>query len=133
MLRAANRALHHQLRSGATSPIYLAGILNLVARGLAEVLPEPAAVIQGTIGNVIHRATPNTATPDTGASAQTNTVATFIAGVRHDTTELIVAVLGEPRMRELRAQGAAMTEDQACTYARTHIDDYLATNPEQLQ
>ena len=77
-------------------------------------------------------ATPNTATPDAGGSAQTSTVATFIAGVRHDTTELIVAALGEPRMHELRAQGAAMTEDQAYTYARTHIDDYLAINPEQL-
>jgi hypothetical protein len=98
----------------------------------AESRPEPAAVIQGTVGMVLHRAMPNTATPGTGASAQTNTVATFIAGVRHDTTKLIVAALGEPRMRELRAQGAAMTEDQAYTYARTHIDDYLATNPEQL-
>ncbi len=107
--------------------MYLAGILNLVARGLAEPRPEPAAVIQGTIGIVLHRATPNTATPDAGAFADTNTVATFIAGVRHDATQLIVAVLGEPRMRELRAQGAAMTEDQACTYARTHINEYLAT------
>jgi hypothetical protein len=31
-------------------------------------------------------------------------------------------------MRELRAQGAAMTEDQAYTYARRHIDDYLASS-----
>jgi hypothetical protein len=131
-LRTANRALHHQLRSGGTAPVLLVGILTLVARGLAEPRPEPAAVIQGTIGIVLHRATPNTATHATDASAPTNTVATFIAGVRHDTTQLIVAALGEPRMRELRAQGAAMTEDQAYNYARTHIDDYLATNPEQL-
>jgi hypothetical protein len=132
MFRTANRALHHQLRSGGTSPLFLAGILNLVARGLAEPRPEPAAVIQGTIGIVLHRATPNTATPDTGASAQTNTVATPLAGVRRDTTQLILAALGEPQMLELRAQGAAMTEDQAYAYARSHIDDYLATNPEQL-
>jgi len=131
-LRTATRALHLQLRSGGTAPIYLAGILNLVARGLAEPRPEPAAVIQGTVGIVLHRATLNTATPDTRAPAQTNTVATFIAQVRHDTTQRIVAALGEPRMRELRAQGAAMTEDQAYTYTRTHIDDYLATNPERL-
>jgi len=131
-LRTASRALHLQLRSGGTSPVYLAGILNLVARGLAEPRPEPAAVIQGTVGIVLHRAMPNTATPDTGDSAQSNTVVAFIAGVRHDTTQLIVPALGEPRMRELRARGAAMTEDHAYTYARTHIDDYLATNPEQL-
>ena len=132
MFRTANRALHHQLRSGGTSPLFLAGILNLVARGLAEPRPEPAAVIQGTIGIVLYRATPNTATPDAGAAAQRSTVATPLAGVRRDTTELILAALGEQRMFELRAQGAAMTKDQAYTYARTHIDDYLATNPEPL-
>jgi predicted ATPase/class 3 adenylate cyclase len=129
-LRTASRALHLQLRSGGSSPVYLAMLLNLVARGLAEPRPEPAAVIQGTIGIVLQRATPNTAAPHTGDAAHTNTAVTFIVEVRHDTTQLIVAALGEPRMRELRAQGAAMTEDQAYTYARTHIDDYLATNAE---
>ena len=59
-------------------------------------------------------------------------MATFIGGVRHDATQLIVAVLGESRMRELRAQGTAMTEDQAYTYARTSINEYLATNHQQL-
>jgi predicted ATPase len=131
-LRAASRAVHHQLRSGWTPPVYVAGILNLAARGLAEPRPEPAAVIQGTVVIVLRRATRTTVTPDTGAAAQTSTVATFIAGVRHDATQLIVAALGEPRMRELRAHGAAMTENQAYTFARTHIDEYLATNPEQL-
>jgi hypothetical protein len=29
-------------------------------------------------------------------------------------------------MRELRAEGAAMHRDQACAYARIHIDRYLA-------
>ena len=107
-------------------------LLNLIAGGLAEPRPKPAAVIQGTIGVVLHRATPNAAPPHTEDSAHTNTVVTFIAGVRHDATQLIVAALGEPRIRELHAQGVAMTEDQACTYARTHIDEYLATNHEQL-
>jgi hypothetical protein len=30
-------------------------------------------------------------------------------------------------MRELRAQGAAMSEDQGSAYARAHIAEYLAS------
>jgi len=49
---------------------------------------------------------------------------------RRETTRLLTAALGEAHLRELRAQGAAMNEDQACTYARTHIDKYLASAAE---
>ena len=127
-LQATSRTLHYQLRSGLTTgPTILAGMLNLAARGLAEHRPEPAAVIQGTVGVVLRRGT--RPAPDSGpvVSAQPDTVMAFVAETRHDATELIVAALGEPRMRELRAQGAAMTEDQGYTYARTHINEYLAT------
>ena len=123
-LHATSRVLHHQLRSGQTQPIFLAGILNLAARGLAEPRPEPAAVIQGMVGVVLRRVTQAT---DGGERLQTGTIVAFIAGTRRDATQLVVAALGESRMRELRAEGAAMTEDQACAYARTHIDEYLAT------
>jgi hypothetical protein len=127
-LRATSRLLHHQLRSGnASGPIFLAGILNLAARGLAEPRPEPAAVLQGTVGVVLRRVTPSAATPGPEVSAQPDTIVAFIAAARRDATQLIVAALGEPRMRELRAQGAAMTEDEAYIYARTHIEEYLAT------
>jgi hypothetical protein len=127
-LHATSRLLHHQLRSGQTPPIFLAGILNLAARGLAGHRPEPAAALQGTVGVVLRRVTPtHNLTPDSAPSEQPDTIVAFIAAARRDATQLIVAALGEPRMRELRAQGAAMTEDQAYTYARTHIDEYLAT------
>jgi hypothetical protein len=35
-------------------------------------------------------------------------------------------------MRELRAQGAGMDRDQACAYARIHIDQYLAADPDDV-
>jgi hypothetical protein len=127
-LHATSRLLHHQLRSGtATTPTFLAGILNLAARGLAEDRPEPAAVIQGAVAVVLRGITPRGAGPDTRPSEQPGTIIEFVAGARRDATQLIVAALGEPRMRELRAEGAALTEDQAYTYARAHIDEYLAT------
>jgi hypothetical protein len=67
------------------------------------------------------------AAPQPGAFGQT------IAAVRHDTTRILVGALGEPRMRELRAQGEAMDEDQICTFARRHIDEFLTSHTDQLQ
>ena len=134
MLRAAGRALHHQSRSGFVGLVYLAAILNLVARGLAQHQPEAAALIQGTVTAMLRRLTPDIAAPISG-DASNQPVAAFVVKVRRDTTELLTAALGDTRLRELRAQGAAMDEDHACTYARTHIDDYLANaeeRPDQL-
>jgi hypothetical protein len=47
--------------------------------------------------------------------------------IRRDTSQLLVEALGEAQMGELRAQGEAMDHDQALTYARTHIAEYLAS------
>jgi hypothetical protein len=122
-LRIAGRALHHHLRSGALGLFYLAGILNVVARGLAERQPGPAAIVQGAVGTVIQRLSwPYT------QRVTTASVAAFVAEVRRDTTQLLTVALGDSRLLELRAQGAAMDETQACTYARTHIDDYLTNS-----
>jgi hypothetical protein len=48
------------------------------------------------------------------------------------TRHILVGALGEPRMRELRAQGEAMDEDQICTFARRHIDEFLTSHTDQL-
>jgi len=125
-LRAASRTLKHQLRSGAATRVIVAGVMNLAARGLAEDRPEPAAVIQGAVHAVLRGVAAPTALPGLAVPPEPTAVVAFIAGARHDTTQLLIATLGEPRLRELRADGAAMTEDQAYTYARAHIDEYLA-------
>jgi hypothetical protein len=49
--------------------------------------------------------------------------------IRHETTTLLVGTIGQQRMRELRAQGAVMDRNQACAFARIHIDQYLAAEP----
>jgi hypothetical protein len=93
--------------------------LNLVARGLAVAEPQVAAVIQGSASGLIK--------PPVEIDVMTQATGRYFVGeILHETTTILVDSLGEARTRELRAQGAAMDPDQACTYARIHIDDYLA-------
>jgi hypothetical protein len=126
-LQAASRALHHQLRSGDLSVMGCAGMMNLVARGLVDRSPEPAAVIQGAVARIVDNASTGAgATPSAGTSSAGGLVA-FTTAARRETTEILTARLGRERLRELRARGEAMDTDQAYRYARTHIRDYLAS------
>jgi hypothetical protein len=128
-LRAVSRALHHQLRSGGYAPLNVAGFLNLAARGLAEHRPEPAATLQGAASAQVHPlVAPVAAATENGVAPPPDLPGgVFVTGARRDATQILVATVGEARLRELRTQGEAMNEDQAYTYARTHIDEYLAT------
>jgi len=126
VLRAARPLLHHQVRSGALALYTVAGILNFVARGLAEDQPEPAAVIQGSVTAMLRELSADIAASVTGTTVVPNDVAAVAANIRRDTTRLLSSTLGDTRLRELRTRGAAMDETQACTYARTQIDSYLA-------
>ena len=132
-LRVAGRALHHHARSGVFPLYLLAALLNVVARGLAEQQPEAAAILQGTVGGILGRLAPAMAAPISGSTSSPNDVAAFVLDVRRATTQLLTAALGQPRLRELRAQGAAMDVEEACTYARTRIDEHLATSVDELQ
>jgi MalT-like TPR region len=126
LLRAASRVMHHQTRTDTQGFVYVAATLNLVARALAQPQPEPAAVLQGTVTGMLRRLTPDVAAPVSEGAPDHDNAAAFVTQIRRDTTQLLTVALGETRVRELRAQGAAMDETQACTYARTHIDEYLA-------
>jgi predicted ATPase/class 3 adenylate cyclase len=119
-LRAASRALGNQLRSGLLWPAGLAGMFRVAARGLAELRPEPAAVLQGARDTVLRRIVPTGTTHQYVAPEWTRTQ-------DRDTTQLLVAALGDARLEELRAEGASMDDDQICIYARRQIDAYLAT------
>ena len=126
LLRAASRVLHHQVRTGGNAFVYVAAILNLVARGLVEPEPESAAVIQGSVTTMLARLAPDIASPVRGGGVDQNDVAAYVTAVRRETTLLLSGSLGQVRLRELRARGAAMDETQACTYARNRIEEYLA-------
>ena len=46
-----------------------------------------------------------------------------------ETGELVAAALGEDRQWKLRTAGAAMTMDEAVSYALTNIDPKILTGP----
>jgi predicted ATPase/class 3 adenylate cyclase len=126
-LRAADRLLRLDRQTGTTPLVTLLSTFNFVARGLAERQPEAAAVLQGVprgLSTQASHAGPGSI-PQRDASGL-NPAAAFIAEVRRDTSRLLVAAIGEDRMRPLRAEGQTMDRDQASTYARTHIHEYFA-------
>ena len=125
VLRTANRVLHDHIRTGAYSVVYVAAILNFVARSLAEERPESAAILQGTVTAMLSKLTPDIAPSVRGGGSDQNDVAAFVSDVRRSTTSALTSTLGENRMRELRAEGAAMDEVQACTFARGRIEELL--------
>jgi predicted ATPase/class 3 adenylate cyclase len=127
VLRAAGRELHYRMRSGLVQLVVLPATLNLIARGLAADQPVPAAIIQGAVTAVLRRLAPDIAAPVTGSEqTRPNDVAPFVAGVRREATELLTAALGSAQLRDLRAQGAAMSEAQVMTFARAQIAEHLA-------
>jgi predicted ATPase/class 3 adenylate cyclase len=112
----------------------LAAVLNLVARGIASGQPETAALLQGAARNLLvpsgHRisAVPNNQpTPQTQAT-QTTPETDFVTTTRRTTTGQLVEQLGDTRLHELRAQGEAMSDDQAVTLALDAIDRALHQN-----
>jgi hypothetical protein len=125
MLDTARRALTHQIRTGGLGVIYVAAILNVVAFTLASKQPEGAAVIQGSVKTLLKRLSADIAAPVRGDSSEQNDVARYVVAVRQETTRRLTVVLGADRVREVRAQGAAMDETEAYTYARNRIDEYL--------
>ncbi len=126
-LRVARRLFHHQSRSGVIAPPYLAQVMAYSARGLAQHQPEVAAMLQGASATTFQPPPFDEAL--VGASRRASNLYNIIAflGTVHDETmRLLNAALGDARLAELLAEGAAMDETQACRYARTHIDQYLA-------
>jgi hypothetical protein len=118
LLRAARRLLYLERRTGGVPLLWLRGVLNLVARGLVDATPGVAAVIQGSASGLI-----------SPPLKRSDGLCEMMRQIRHETTTIVVESIGPQRVRELRAEGAAMDRDEACAYARIHIDQYLATEP----
>ncbi|MFI5047960.1 MAG: ATP-binding protein, partial [Acidimicrobiia bacterium] len=96
----------------------LAGVLNVVARAVADHDPEAAAVLQGAsrrlaLADLSMAAgpAPSPAAPGSGSGLG------LVGELRRETTGMLDEALGSDRRRELRAEGEAMDEDQAVTYA----------------
>jgi hypothetical protein len=129
LLQTAQRLFHLDRRTGGVPRLWLGGILNLVARGLAVAEPEVAAVIQGSATGLIKPVFEPSSDP-VQTVRRNDGLTEAMTQIRHETTTLLVRKIGQQRLRELRAQGAALDRDQACAYTRIHIDQYLAAEPD---
>jgi hypothetical protein len=140
LLRMAAPLFGYEQRTGLVGELNMGGILNLVARGLAPSQPEIAARIQGAVRGLTHLASIAQAIPPlvggsdrsrspTASPVATSPIAEFYRQVRRDTTRLLVESIGEPRTRELRAQGAGMDRDQAYAFAGAALAEYFAVSP----
>jgi tetratricopeptide (TPR) repeat protein len=119
-LQTAEHAIRY-LHWGGDRP-WLSGIFNVVARAIAQTDAAGAAMLQGAARSLTSTVispspvvTPSTSTVQAGSAAPAG--ASFITELRHETTQLLRETLGEARLAELRAQGAAMNEDHAVAYA----------------
>jgi predicted ATPase/class 3 adenylate cyclase len=110
------------------SPMQSAPSLALCARAIAHDRPELAGVLRGAAYAAFHRAGTNDSSLS-ATDASTTPEANFVLMALRETGDIVAAVLGEERRRELRTMGAAMTMDEAISYALANVDPKLLTNP----
>jgi predicted ATPase/class 3 adenylate cyclase len=138
LLHVAAPLLGYEQRTGLAGELNMGGILNLVARGLAPSQPEIAAQLQGAVAGLISLASAarplgvdgvSSSRPSTTSAMGASRITEFHTQVRHDTTSLLVESIGESRVRELRARGAAMDRDLTYVFARAAIEAHFAASP----
>jgi hypothetical protein len=111
------------------SPLWAAIALAECTRAIAETRPEVAAVLRGSAYAAFHQASTfrdNTQSTDTEAAGRGNN---FILAALTEAGDLVSAAMGDERRRQLRIQGAAMTTDEAVSYALANIEPELLTAP----
>ena len=102
----------------------LGATFNILARALAPTDPEGAAVLQGAARRLVTvgaappaQSAPGDDVRESTTSAPRPDPTDFVTQLRRTTTGLLNDVLGERRLRELRAEGDAMDYDHAVAYA----------------
>jgi predicted ATPase/class 3 adenylate cyclase len=110
-------------------PLQAATCLAETARVFAEDRPEVAGVLQGAAYAAFRRASPATDGARRSDTAPVDPNANFVLAALRETGDLVAAVLGDQRQRELRTAGAAMSMDEAISYALANIDPKFLTGP----
>jgi predicted ATPase len=103
--------------------------LALCARALAENRPEVAGVLRGARYAAYRLGGPSQSSPPGPGPGDSNV--NFLLTALREAGELVSAALGEQRRQELRAEGAAMSMDEAVTYTLANVDPKLL-RPESL-
>jgi predicted ATPase/class 3 adenylate cyclase len=103
--------------------------LSLCARAIAEDRPEVAGVLRGAAYAAYAQASPSAVAKKQADTASAAPKANFILAALQKTGEIVSAALGDAQRRELRAEGANMSMDEAVSYALANIDPKLLTGP----
>lgn len=98
--------------------------LGVCARALAEDRPEVAGVLRGAAYAAYHRGSTGQSAPGGERGA---TGINYLLDALREAGEIVTAALGEERRRQLRARGAAMTLDEAASYALANLDPKFLT------
>jgi predicted ATPase len=98
------------------------------ARAFAEDHPEIAGVLHGAAYAAFRRASPDPNRSRT-RTALVDSNDNFLLAALRETGDLVATALGDERWRELREAGAAMSIDEAISYALANIDPTLLIGP----
>jgi DNA-binding CsgD family transcriptional regulator len=120
------RSLH--LWRWVDSPLEAGPCLALCARALAGRRPEIAGVLRGAAYAAFHRASISDAS-DRSDSAPVDSNVNFVLAALRETGDTVANALGAERRQELRVAGAAMTMDEAISYALASVDPKFLTGP----
>ncbi len=108
------------------TPLQAATCLAECARAIVEDRAEVAGVLNGAAYAAFRSAANGTGRSD---AVPVDSSINFLLAAQRETGELVAAALSEERRRELRAEGAAMSMDEAVSYALANIDPKLVTGP----
>lgn len=111
------------------TPLQAAPCLALCARAFAENRPDVAGVLQGAAYAIFRYASRMPEGSRHSERGPADTEANFVLAALRETGHLVAAAVGEQRARELRSEGAAMTMDEATSYALASIDRKLLAGP----
>jgi hypothetical protein len=100
--------------------------LGVCARALAEDRPEVAGVLRGASYAAYRRGSTGQSLPDKGRGDPS---VNYLLHALREAGDIVGAALGEERRQRLREEGAALTMDEAVTYALANIDAKLLTGP----
>jgi len=100
--------------------------LGVCARALAEDRPEVAGVLRGAAYAAYRRGSTGQSSPD---KERGNPSVNYLLQALREAGDIITAALGEERRQRLRTEGAALTMDEAVSYALANIDAELLTGP----
>jgi tetratricopeptide (TPR) repeat protein len=104
------------------SPLWAAICFAECARAVAEDNLEVAGILRGAAYAAFRQASPVDVSARPPDSSPVDASANFVLTALRETGDLVAAALGDDRRRQLRAEGAAMSVDEAIAYALEHID-----------